>query len=59
MAEQEQRKSRVFISYARADSSEIAEEIRSGLTLAGFEAYLDKHDIEKSEDVSAGAIIPQ
>lgn len=50
MAEQQERKIRIFISYARADSSEIAEELRAGLNLAGFDAYLDKHDIEKSED---------
>jgi formylglycine-generating enzyme required for sulfatase activity len=50
MAEEHERKIRVFISYARRDSSGIAEEIRAGLKLAGFDAYLDKHDIEKSED---------
>ena len=41
---------KVFISYARADSSPLAEELVPGLQLAGFEAYLDKHDIEKAVD---------
>jgi formylglycine-generating enzyme required for sulfatase activity len=43
-------KPKVFISYSRADGSALAEELVTGLQLAGFEAYLDKHDIEKAVD---------
>jgi formylglycine-generating enzyme required for sulfatase activity len=43
-------RSKVFISYSRADSSALAEELVLGLQLAGFESYLDKHDIEKAVD---------
>lgn len=49
MFQEQKRNTRVFISYARADSSEIAEELVNGLKLAGFDAYLDKHDIDKAE----------
>lgn len=41
---------KVFISYSRADSSALAEELVLGLQVAGFEPYLDKHDIEKAVD---------
>jgi formylglycine-generating enzyme required for sulfatase activity len=44
------RKTKIFISYARADGSVLAQELFSGLNLAGFEAFLDKYDIEKGED---------
>ena len=37
---------KVFISYSRHDGADLAEELVPGLALAGFEAYLDKHDIE-------------
>lgn len=43
-------KPKVFISYARADGSVLAQQLVTGLNLAGFEAFLDKHDIEKGED---------
>ena len=58
MAEPAQ-KPRVFISYARADSSTLAEELVGLLKLAGFEPYLDTHDIAKAEDWEArlGALI--
>ena len=41
---------KVFISYSRHDGGDLAEELVPGLALAGFEAYLDKHDIEKAVD---------
>lgn len=44
---------RVFISYARRDASAFAEELLCGLELAGFEAYLDRHDIEAGVDWEA------
>jgi TIR domain len=40
----------IFISYARSDSSVLAEELVTGLELAGFEPYLDRHDIAAAED---------
>lgn len=45
----EEQRARVFISYSRADE-EIAEPLRLRLIEAGFDAYLDKHDIAKGED---------
>ena len=39
----------VFISYSRKDSA-FAEELLAGLEFAGFEAFLDKHDIAAGED---------
>src|SRR6476646_3408615 len=41
---------RVFISYARSDASDFAEYLVVALKLAGFDAYLDRHDIAKAED---------
>lgn len=41
---------RVFISYARRDASAFAEELLCGLEVAGFEAFLDRHDIEAAVD---------
>jgi hypothetical protein len=43
-------KPRIFISYARSDSSALAEELVAGLQVAGFEPYLDRHDIAAAED---------
>src|SRR5262252_8002857 len=43
------RKLRVFISYSRKDE-DFAQELLAGLELAGFEPYLDKHDIAGGED---------
>ena len=43
-------KLRVFISYARRDASDFAEYLVVALKLAGFSAYLDRHDIAKAED---------
>jgi formylglycine-generating enzyme required for sulfatase activity len=45
-------KLKVFISYSRKDA-EFAEELLAGLELAGFEPYLDKHDIAAGEDWEA------
>jgi hypothetical protein len=42
-------KLKVFISYSRRDSSEFAEELLAGLELAGFAAFLDRHDIAAGE----------
>lgn len=44
---------RVFISYARRDASAFAEELLQGLEVAGFEAFLDRHDIAAGEDWEA------
>ena len=46
-------KPRIFISYARSDSAALAEELVAGLELAGFEPYLDRHDIAAAEDWQA------
>src|SRR5271157_2537618 len=46
-------KPRIFISYARTDSSALAEELAAGLEVAGFEPYLDRHDIAAAEDWEA------
>ena len=40
---------RVFISYARSDCSAFAEELLAGLEAAGFDAFLDRHDISGGE----------
>jgi len=40
---------RVFISYSRKDE-DFAQELLGGLELAGFEPYLDKHDVERGAD---------
>src|SRR5215475_3131095 len=39
----------VFISYSRVDSAAFADELLSGLELAGFAPFLDRHDIEPGE----------
>jgi hypothetical protein len=41
---------RIFVSYARVDASDFAEYLVVALRLAGFDAYLDRHDIAKAED---------
>ena len=41
---------KVFISYSRQDGSALADELVPGLELAGFEPFLDRHDIEKAVD---------
>jgi hypothetical protein len=41
---------RVFISYARSDGSAFAEELVAGLEAAGFDPFLDRHDIAPGED---------
>jgi predicted oxidoreductase (fatty acid repression mutant protein) len=53
MAEAQERsgeRPKVFISYSRADGSTLADELELGLPIAGFEPYLDKHNIEKGVD---------
>jgi formylglycine-generating enzyme required for sulfatase activity len=45
-------KLKVFISYSRKDE-DFAQELLGGLELAGFEPYLDKHDIAAGEDWEA------
>jgi formylglycine-generating enzyme required for sulfatase activity len=42
-------KLKVFISYSRVDSAAFADELLSGLELAGFAPFLDRHDIEPGE----------
>ena len=44
---------KIFISYARADGSTLAEELVTGLELTGFEPSLDRHDIAAAEDWEA------
>ena len=46
-------KPRIFVSYARSDSSALAEELALGLGVGGFEPYLDRHDIAAAEDWEA------
>jgi hypothetical protein len=43
-------KLKVFISYARSDGSSFAEELLTGLEVAGFAPFLDRHDIAPGED---------
>jgi TIR domain len=52
-------KLKVFISYARADGAALAEDLVTGLGLAGFAPFLDRHDIAAAEDWEArlGALI--
>jgi hypothetical protein len=46
-------KLKVFISYARADGAALAEDLVTGLGLAGFAPFLDRHDIAPAEDWEA------
>jgi len=46
-------KLRVFISYARSDSGDFAEGLLAGLEAAGFDPFLDRHDIAPGEDWQA------
>jgi len=48
------RKLKIFISYSHKDE-DFAQELLSGLQLAGFEPYLDKHDIAAGEDWSGSS----
>src|SRR5690242_10799298 len=43
-------KLKVFISYSRRDSSDFADELVTGLELAGFAPFFDRHDIAAGED---------
>jgi formylglycine-generating enzyme required for sulfatase activity len=54
-------KLKVFVSYSRRDSSDFAEELVAGLEVAGFTAFLDRHDIVAGEDWEArlGGLIEQ
>src|SRR5215472_2046104 len=42
-------KLKVFISYSRRDSAAFADELVTGLEVAGFAPFLDRHDIEPGE----------
>ena len=44
---------KIFISYARRDAGAFAEELLHGLEVAGFEAFLGRHDIAAAEDWEA------
>jgi formylglycine-generating enzyme required for sulfatase activity len=44
---------KVFISYSRQDSNEFVGELVSGLELAGFAPFFDRHDIAVGEDWQA------
>lgn len=44
-----ERKTQVFISYSRRDA-EAADRLHSALEAAGFDSYLDRHDIAAGED---------
>jgi hypothetical protein len=50
VAESTAEKPGIFISYARSDSSALAEELETGLELAGFRPFLDRHDIAAAEE---------
>lgn len=54
-----ERRLRVFISYARSDASDFAQELLQGLELAGFDPVMDRHDIAAAEDweVRLGSLI--
>ena len=41
---------KVFISYARSDGAALAEDLVTGLELADFAPFLDRHDIAAAED---------
>src|SRR5262249_17499833 len=43
---------KIFISYSRKDE-DFAQDLLAGLQAAGFEPYLDKHDIAAAEDWEA------
>jgi hypothetical protein len=43
-------KLKVFISYSRRDASDFADELVSGLELAGFAPFLDRDDVAAGED---------
>ncbi len=55
------KKPKVFISYSRRDAAGFADELMAGLALAGFAAFLDRHDIVAGEDWEAqlGGLIAQ
>jgi hypothetical protein len=38
---------RIFISYARADAAQIADELADRLRIFGHEVFLDVHSIKK------------
>jgi formylglycine-generating enzyme required for sulfatase activity len=46
-------KLKVFVSYSRRDSCDFADELVADLELAGFELFLDRHDIAAGEDWEA------
>jgi hypothetical protein len=46
-------KLKVFVSYSRHDSSELAQELVNGLKLLGFDPFLDRHNIAAAEDWEA------
>src|ERR1700730_10062153 len=46
-------KLKVFISYSRRDSADFSDELVTGLELAGFAPFLDRHDIAAGEDWEA------
>ena len=50
---------KVFISYARSDGAALAEDLVTGLELAGFAPFLDRRDIAAAEDweTRLGALI--
>lgn len=41
---------KIFVSYSRRDAAEFADELVAGLELAGFEPFIDRHDIAAGED---------
>jgi hypothetical protein len=51
-------KLKVFVSYSRQDSSAFADDLVAGLELAGFEAFLDRHDIEEGRRKIRGVTYP-
>jgi hypothetical protein len=55
VGERQPEKLRVFISYSRKDE-DFAQELLVGLQIAGFEPYLDRHDIAPGEDWSSGSV---
>ena len=52
-----QNEPKVFISYSRKDE-EFAEDLLNGLEAAGFDAYLDKHDIAVGQLLTIVLVTP-
>jgi hypothetical protein len=50
-------KPKVFNSYSRRDSSDVADELLTGLELAGFAPFLDRHDIAPGSPGRSASVV--